>query len=92
MKGHGTTHGMRQHACLEVVQHHIAWHTAKEREGVLLARQEMFHRFGEGKFHLHLPAVAKHHDKKAQPPAGLAYRHNPSVAPIDLRALSRLKV
>jgi len=54
-----------------------------------MAVQKMLHGLRDGELHIHHAAVAKHHDKKAQPPHGRTYCNGAKRAPVDLGALAR---
>ena len=49
-----------------------------------MTAQKIFHALANGKLDIHHAAVAKHHDKKAQPSAGFSHRDRAIGSPIDL--------
>jgi len=53
----------------QVVDHDFPRNRAKVIEGVLMAGEEMLHGLRDGEFKIHHAAVAKHHDKEAEPSA-----------------------
>lgn len=80
---------MRAHRRLAVVAQDLGAHAAEGFEGVLVARQAVFLRRGQGELDLPPPAVTEPPDQAGEPAAGGAHAPPAGRTPVHRRPLAR---
>ncbi len=73
-----------EHRHLAVIDHDFPGHSAEVFQGVAVAHNKVLLFFGEGKLHIHEPAVTEYHDEEGKPAAGRPHGDGTGAAPIDL--------
>ena len=82
---------MRLSTGFKIVDHNLFGQRAKGGKGLLMAGKKVFPSLRDCELEVHHPAVAKDHDKEAEPSAAFAYPDYTKGTPIDLGALAGSK-